>query len=412
MASDRNYEYEVALSFAGEDRPYASQLANILRRRGVRFFFDEYEKHTLWGKNLYTHLSEVYQSQARYCVVFISKHYAMKLWTNHEREAAQARAFLENEEYILPIRLDETQLPGIPSTISYLSWPPETAKTIADVIVKKLGKVSSRETREAKVGNSNSVEKYYTEMLHAYEQAIQLDASNPYSYVLKGEALSNLERYEQALEAYHQALKLDPSNKFLYIHIGNTLDELERYEEALLAYDRFLENTPDDAYVLGCKSFDLQNLDRYEEALEACELSLQLAANDAVMQGQKGILCYMLDDLEEALGAYEQSLKLDPTSDWIFCCKGDVLYDLERYEDALEAYEKAIQLDPRYSSAYKGKGNALYELKHYKEALAAYNRAIQINPKDADTFIRKGDTLKLILESRKNAKKPNGKPIL
>src|SRR6266699_5456033 len=52
MSSDRNYEYEVALSFAGEDRPYASQLANILRRRGVRFFFDEYEKYTLWGKNL------------------------------------------------------------------------------------------------------------------------------------------------------------------------------------------------------------------------------------------------------------------------------------------------------------------------------------------------------------------------
>jgi hypothetical protein len=69
MLSDRKYEYDVALSFAGEDRPHASQLARILRRRGVTFFYDEYEKHTLWGKNLYTRLSEIYQNKARYCMV-------------------------------------------------------------------------------------------------------------------------------------------------------------------------------------------------------------------------------------------------------------------------------------------------------------------------------------------------------
>ena len=66
MTSDRRYEFEVALSFADEDRAHASKLANILRRRGVKVFFDEYEKHTLWGKNLYIHLSEIYQNKARY----------------------------------------------------------------------------------------------------------------------------------------------------------------------------------------------------------------------------------------------------------------------------------------------------------------------------------------------------------
>jgi len=154
MASDKSYEFEVALSFAGEDRQYAGQLAKVLRRRGVSVFFVEYEQHTIWGKNLYTHLSEVYQSKARYCVLFISKHYAMKLWTNHEREAAQARAFLENEEYILPVRLDGTQLPGIPPTISYLSWPPETARTIADALVKKLGKILSYQIKKPQESNT------------------------------------------------------------------------------------------------------------------------------------------------------------------------------------------------------------------------------------------------------------------
>src|SRR6266566_5558925 len=87
--------------------PYFFELGNAL---------DKYEKATLWGKNLYTYLSDVYQNKARYCVMFLSRNYAAKLWTNHEREAAQARAFRENEEYILPIRLDDTDIPGILST--------------------------------------------------------------------------------------------------------------------------------------------------------------------------------------------------------------------------------------------------------------------------------------------------------
>jgi CheY-like chemotaxis protein len=135
----QQYTYDIALSFAGEDRIYADALAEALRLRGLDIFYDKYEKSTLWGKNLYTYLSDVYQNKARYCVMFLSKHYSAKLWTNHERESAQARAFKENEEYILPIRLDNTEIPGIPSTIAYLGWPPETAETIADAIMAKFG---------------------------------------------------------------------------------------------------------------------------------------------------------------------------------------------------------------------------------------------------------------------------------
>jgi hypothetical protein len=46
MVMDRDYKFEVALSFAGEDCPYASKLASILRRRGINVFFDEYEKYS------------------------------------------------------------------------------------------------------------------------------------------------------------------------------------------------------------------------------------------------------------------------------------------------------------------------------------------------------------------------------
>lgn len=142
MTSTKHYKYDIVISYAAEDRAYADALAKDLLERKVKIFYDKYEQVDLWGKNLYTHLSDLYQNKARYCIMFISKHYATKLWTNHERQVVQARAFKENEEYILPIRLDDTEIPGIVSTVAYLRCPPETPETIADAILKKLGRSS------------------------------------------------------------------------------------------------------------------------------------------------------------------------------------------------------------------------------------------------------------------------------
>jgi len=128
------------MSFAGEDRACAEALATALRNLDVSVFYDGFEKADLWGKNLYEHLSDLYQNQASYCVMFLSKHYAARLWTSHERKAAQARAFQENTEYILPVRLDDTAIPGIPPTTGYLDWHKESVNSITDTILEKLGK--------------------------------------------------------------------------------------------------------------------------------------------------------------------------------------------------------------------------------------------------------------------------------
>lgn len=115
------FMYEVALSFAGEDRAYAEELAVLLKAQGVRVFYDAYEEGPLWGVDLYDHLHEVYSRQARYCVLFASKHYAAKAWTTHERRAAQERAFREKgTAYILPVRIDDTPIPGLATTIGFL----------------------------------------------------------------------------------------------------------------------------------------------------------------------------------------------------------------------------------------------------------------------------------------------------
>ncbi|MGH8563063.1 MAG: TIR domain-containing protein [Gammaproteobacteria bacterium] len=99
--------YHVALSFAGEDRTYVEQVATLLRAVGIDVFYDLFEEADLWGKNLYTHLSDVYQNKALFTVMFVSEAYRTKLWMNRERESAQPRAFADSSEYILPAFFDD-----------------------------------------------------------------------------------------------------------------------------------------------------------------------------------------------------------------------------------------------------------------------------------------------------------------
>jgi hypothetical protein len=137
--ADQEYDYDMALSFAGEDRSYVDEVSGILHALGVRVFYDKYETTDLWGKDLYVHLDDVYRKKSKYCVIFISASYGAKLWTSHERQSAQARAFESNGEYVLPVRFDDTEIPGIRPTTGYLDLRKMRPDELAHAILRKVG---------------------------------------------------------------------------------------------------------------------------------------------------------------------------------------------------------------------------------------------------------------------------------
>ena len=132
--------YDVALSFAGEDRAYVEMVADGLKAAGITVFYDRYEQANLWGKDLYEHLTTVYRDTAQYTVLFISKHYKEKLWTRHERRAAQARAFMGNREYLLPARFDDTSIEGILETTGYIDLRQHSPAQVCGLLSEKLGR--------------------------------------------------------------------------------------------------------------------------------------------------------------------------------------------------------------------------------------------------------------------------------
>jgi hypothetical protein len=114
------YKYDVAISFAGEQRIWARELADELISYGARVFYDEYEED-LWGDNLPERFHDAFSNGARYCVIFVSREYASKQWTRFELRSAIQRSIKQiGKAYILPIQVHDIELPGLHTTSGHV----------------------------------------------------------------------------------------------------------------------------------------------------------------------------------------------------------------------------------------------------------------------------------------------------
>jgi TIR domain/WD domain, G-beta repeat len=102
------------------------------------FFTTPSRRRACGVRTLYEHLDYVYRQAASYCVIFMSADYARKAWTQHEGKSAFARALAADTQYILPIRFDDMELPGLRPTIAYVDLRITTRDELVEMIVQKI----------------------------------------------------------------------------------------------------------------------------------------------------------------------------------------------------------------------------------------------------------------------------------
>ena len=132
-------KYQVALSFAGEQRDYVEKVARDLQSRGIAVFYDGFKTDDLWGRSGAEVFHEAFTHQSAYVVMFISDVYVSKAWPSYERQAALSHMILEQREYVLPVRFDDTVVPGLPTDIIYVSAREFTPAQLSVMIANKLG---------------------------------------------------------------------------------------------------------------------------------------------------------------------------------------------------------------------------------------------------------------------------------
>jgi hypothetical protein len=134
-------KFDVALSFAGEEREYVEKVAASLFRTGINVFYDQYEEVDMWGKNLTTHLESIFSTDTACVVIFASNNYSKKAFPCLEKDAALATAINSRKEYILMGKFDDTQIYGILPTIKYIDLRKVSADEFASLIIQKLKKL-------------------------------------------------------------------------------------------------------------------------------------------------------------------------------------------------------------------------------------------------------------------------------
>ena len=116
--------YDVALSFAGEDRAYAEVLYVHLSDAGWVVFYDHAEKHQILANRLDEYLAPIYKENAQLIVAILGEQYGMKRWTIFESE--QFRHRIDAGE-VIPIRSTRIPTSAFDETanIGYLTFDPD-----------------------------------------------------------------------------------------------------------------------------------------------------------------------------------------------------------------------------------------------------------------------------------------------
>jgi hypothetical protein len=133
-----NYPWDVAISFAGEQRDKVERLRDLLNEAGYTVFCDFDQQHLLWGQNLREKLGDVYANEAQYMIVLLSKEYPEKEWTSFELDIGKSARSKRTESYLLPIIVDDVTVVGLPSDIGHLDLRRVTIEHVAKILTEKM----------------------------------------------------------------------------------------------------------------------------------------------------------------------------------------------------------------------------------------------------------------------------------
>lgn len=215
-------KYDLAISFAGEQREIARGLAERLDAAGYSIFFDEFHQAELWGSDLTTALGSVYANDARWCLVLVSEDYIRKPWTNLERQNALFRFMQQRTGYLLCLSIDGSKLPGLPAVVGYLDIHGHNEEHIYSLLLQKLGSPSHDDFISTIAADDRDLASQIVQA--CYRRAIftrmdsEIDMNSMYQSI--GEAIGRVQSILPRIR--------DQRLQFVALRILRALDDVER----------------------------------------------------------------------------------------------------------------------------------------------------------------------------------------
>lgn len=156
----------------------------------------------------------------------------------------------------------------------------------------------------------------FAQSLSLIEQALRIEADNPFFHSIRARALLVNNRSAAALEAIHEALRMEPVNDHFYHIKGMIHHHREEWREALEAAELGLSHNAENVDLLNARSEALIKLNRRIEAVETADFSLKNAPENADSHVNRAFAALNIGDYDTAFNHYREALRLEPNNDY------------------------------------------------------------------------------------------------
>ncbi|MFN8001764.1 MAG: SUMF1/EgtB/PvdO family nonheme iron enzyme [Acidobacteriota bacterium] len=129
---NEQFRYDVFISHSSHDKPAARELAERLRRDGLKVWFDEWEIKP--GDAIPRKIQEGLE-QSQTLVLLMSQHASASEWVTFEHHSVLFRDPTNQQRRFIPVRLDNAEIKDTLRQFNYVDWryrsPKEYARLLA-----------------------------------------------------------------------------------------------------------------------------------------------------------------------------------------------------------------------------------------------------------------------------------------
>lgn len=132
-------DYDLFVSYCHEDSSKVKSILAALNHEGLVLFDPLVNQEEMWGRDLKTWFADVFPTRAKAAMIFLSKHYNQSRWCNRELEYV-LRSAQENSSFllVLPVRLDDAQVPPLATDVVFLDIAKTSPKEIASLTKSRI----------------------------------------------------------------------------------------------------------------------------------------------------------------------------------------------------------------------------------------------------------------------------------
>ncbi|MGF1491025.1 MAG: tetratricopeptide repeat protein [Microcoleaceae cyanobacterium] len=233
------------------------------------------------------------------------------------------------------------------------------------------------------LGNIYEARQQWTETMHAYVRAMELQPTWAEPYLYLARLYRNVGWLDEAITFYQKALKLHPQPpQELYYALGEALSQKGEYTQAIHFYRQAIALNPQYVRAYLGWAVVLNQQGQNDEAITVLEKLIRRMPGAVEAYNTLGCLLLKQGQLAKAQAMFQEGLQQRPSWALLYNNLGRVFMAQSKTAQAIAAYQKAVELKPDLAIAYNNLAKLWQEQNQHRVAIDYFHRVIELKPDD------------------------------